>query len=136
MEISWLGLLFLIIAWACAGVATGFGFYLHTKNKDYSMPADDRGYLLTTSITAACALAFTTVVTLMIIFMGRNQFNAHATTINRLMSEKLDLENQLNDAQTMGGKVLDNGEDMSMRRNILENPIPVRRGRSARPLII
>ena len=95
MEISWLGLLFLLVAWACAGVSTGFGFYLYTKDKNYTIDSIDKGYLLTAGITAACALAFTTIVTLMIIFMGRSQFNAHAKTINRLMTEKMDLENKL-----------------------------------------
>ena len=147
MEISWLGLFFLLVAWACAGASTGCAFYLHTKQKDYDMNSVDNTYLLTAAGTAAGAVAFMTIVVLMVIFMGRNQFTGHARTINKLMSEKLELENKLNDASfggaahgdtAFGGGGDDFGDDMgrSSRRNILENPIPIRRGRSARPLIV
>lgn len=140
MEISWLGLLFLLVAWACVGVSTGFGFYLYTKQKEYIMDATDKGYLLTASIAAACALAFTTIVALLVVFMGRSQFTSHAETINRLMSEKMDLENKLHTASMTPVDVDGDGDvdvgPSSRRRNILENPIPIRRGRSARPLIV
>ena len=135
MEITWLGLLLLLVAWASAGVSTGFGFYLYTKDKDYDMSTRDKGFLLTAGVTAACALAFTTIVTFMVIFSGNKQFSRHAVTINNLMKEKLELENKLNsipdqmeDSQSM--------RTSSRRQNILENPIPVMRGRSARPLIV
>ena len=104
------------------------------------MDATDKGYLLTASVTAACALAFTTIVTLLVVFMGHRQFTSHAVTINRLMNEKLDLENKLNSATVAPVDVDGDGEadiaPSSRRQNILENPIPIRRGRSARPLIV
>jgi hypothetical protein len=130
MEITWLGLFFLIVAWISSWVSTGLSLYLYTKNKDYNMNNTDKGYLLGASITAVITLAFVTIVTMMIMFLGRNRFRENATIINRLMSEKLDLENKLNDVK------MNSGDVSSIRKNILENPIPIRRGRSARPLIV
>lgn len=140
MEITWLGMIFLLIAWACAGVSTGFGFYIYTKQKEYTMNATDKGYLLAASVTAACALALVTIVTLLVIFRGRSQFTSHAMTINRLTNEKLDLENKLNTALSKQVDVDGDGNadigPSTRKMNILENPIPIRRGRSARPLIV
>lgn len=129
MEINWLGLMFLIVAWACSGVSTGFSFYLYAKEKAYDIDPTDNGWLLSAAITAAVAVGLLTIVALMIIFMGRNKFKSHADIINKLMTEKLELENKLNNLAS--GDFSDN-EDKS----ILDNPLPIRRGRSNRPLIV
>jgi succinate dehydrogenase/fumarate reductase flavoprotein subunit len=127
MEISWFGLLLLLVAWAATGIATAFGFYLYSKNKDYTMEKNDKNYLLTSSVNSAVALAFTTVVVLMVVFLGGETNRKHSIRINDLTNRNLELESKINDMQS---------QSMSSRRsNILEDPIPVRKGRGARPLI-
>lgn len=130
MEIGAWGIVLLLIAWACAGIATGFGFYLYTKNKGYEMTEVDKNYLLTNSITSAVAVGLTTVVTLMIIFMGRDEYKKHANLSKKLMMEKIELENQLTDMQDKMEK-----HTSKHHRQVLENPIPLRKGRNGRPLI-
>jgi len=131
MEIGWFGVLLLLIAWACTGVATGLSFYLYTKDKNYDMNLNDKGYLLSAGVTSAVAVAFTTVVALMIFFMGRNEYKRHIKEKHDLMNEKLELENRLNDLQKNSGSQREEDNKVS----VLDNPIPLRRGRNGRPLI-
>jgi len=127
MEINAWGIVLLLIAWVCAGIATGFGFYLYTKNKNYEMTTTDKTYLLTSSVTSAVAVGLTTVIALMIIFMGRSNYKAHAVLARKLALEKLDLENELHELQMK--------QMEKPTPKVLENPIPLRKGRNGRPLI-
>ena len=129
MEINVWGIILLLIAWACAGIATGFGFYLYSKKKDYEMTSTDKDYLLVNSVTSAIAVALTTIITLMIIFMGRDEYKKHASLTRKLMVEKIELENELTECQE---KLATKTQP---QRKLLENPIPLRKGRNGRPLI-
>jgi hypothetical protein len=131
MEITWLGIIILLVAWICNILSTYFSFHVYTKKKDYDISQNDKGYLVAAGSSSAVALTFTTIAVLMIILMGRDQFKAHAKIINSLSVDKLELQNKLDEMKESVQK------QASLPKNkILENPIPIRRGRSARPLIV
>lgn len=130
MEIGWVGILLLLTAWACAGVSTGFAFYVHTKDKDYIMPEKDRDYILVAAITSAVAVGLTTIVALLIIFLGKSDYKKHVSLNHQLSLEKMELENQVSDLNQMVEK-----HRREKHPSVLENPIPLRRGRRGRPLI-
>jgi hypothetical protein len=130
MEIGWLGILLLLISWACMSVSTGFAFYVNTKDKDYIMSKKDKDYILVTGITSAVAVALTTIVTLLIIFMGRSDYKKHVNQNHQLTLEKMELENRVND---LNDRVEQHRHEK--HPSVLENPIPLRRGRHGRPLI-
>ncbi len=130
MEIGWVGILTLVVAWFCMAVATGFAFYVHTKDKDYEMEKKDKDYLLVASVLSAVAVGLSTVVVLLVIFFGKEKYKEHVKLANQLMLEKLELENQVND---MDARLEQHRRER--HPSVLENPLPLRRGNRGRPLI-
>ena len=129
MEIGWLEIVIILIAWACSGVSTGFGFYLISKKEDFSMNSEEKGYLLAAATTAAVALGLTTLAVLIITFMGSKRSRTKDDLIKDMLNQKLELENRIEMMKTVQPPP---SVPMSVE---LENPIPIRSGRGGRPLI-
>ena len=130
MEIGWVGILLLLTAWACMGVSTGFDFYVHTKDKDYEISETDRNYILVAGVTAAVAVGLTTVVALLVILFGKKDYKEHIQRNHQLTVKNMELQNQIDD---LNQRVEQHRREK--HPSVLDNPIPLRRGRRGRPLI-
>lgn len=130
MEIGWVGILLLLTAWACMGVSTGFDFYVHTKDKDYEISETDRNYILVAGVTAAVAVGLTTVVALLVILFGKKDYKEHIERNHHLTVKNMELQNQIDD---LTQRVEQHRREK--HPSVLDNPIPLRRGRRGRPLI-